>query len=222
MSYMLIIALSPVLALALYIYQKDRYDREPPSLLIKLFIYGCIIVIPVYFVEKFLSAFNIFNSPLYQAFIVAGFTEELFKYIAVRRGAFNSIHYNEKLDGIIYCVFVSLGFAAVENVIYVLFRSNNPLYVGISRGIFAIPAHMLFGVTMGYYLSMAKFAKTRESFFSLQALLMPLILHGIYDYILMSGAYGFFGIFIVFVIILWRINLVRLNRYVRESREGIE
>lgn len=219
---MLIIALAPVLALGIYVYQKDRYDREPPSLLLKLFLSGCIIVIPVYFVERFLSAFNFNNSALYQAFIIAGLTEELFKYAAVKRVAFNSKYYNEKLDGIIYSVFVSLGFAAVENIIYVLFRSSNYLYVGINRALFAVPAHMLFAITMGYYISIIKFSRSRIAFYSIMALLMPVMLHGIYDFILMSGTYGFFGIFIIFVLYLWRINMVRLNRYVMESREGIK
>jgi hypothetical protein len=81
---------------------------------------------------------------------------------------------------------------------------------------------MLFAITMGYYLSLAKFSRGQEISrrFFLRALYIPIILHGTYDYILMSKMVGFFLIFILFVFYLWRVNLNRLNRYVSESRVG--
>ncbi|WP_243116409.1 PrsW family intramembrane metalloprotease [Fonticella tunisiensis] len=216
---MIVVAIAPSLALILYIYQKDRYDREPPLLLFFLFIFGIFIALPVYYVEKFLASlyYNIF----YHAYIVAGFTEESFKYAVVRRYAYSNKHYDEKLDGIIYCVFVSLGFATAENVLYVINGDINYLYTGITRALFAVPAHMLFAITMGYYLSIAKFSKRRVVSIgcSVKSLLVPILLHGTYDYILFLRQYGVFPIFILFVVYLWRINLKRLNEYVRESRE---
>ncbi len=220
MINMLIIAISPTLALLFFIYQKDRYDREPPGLLFKLFIFGALSVIPVYFIERFLTVLNFYNSPLYTAFIVAGLTEETFKYIIVIYVAYKSRHYDEKLDGIVYSVFVSLGFAGVENILYVLSSGASYISTGATRAIFSVPAHMLFAITMGYYLSLAKFSRGHgvSKRYSLRALYVPIILHGIYDYILMAKMVGFFVIFILFVFYLWRVNLNRLNRYVIESR----
>lgn len=216
------IALAPTIALAFYIYQKDRHDREPVTLLLKLFTFGALTVIPVYFIEMLLSSFNIFRgiiSAAFTAFIVAGITEEYFKRLVVIRFACRNRNYDEKLDGIVYCVFSSLGFATVENLMYVLGRANNTIYTGITRGIFAVPAHMLFGITMGYYLSLSKFAKDehhKKSYFR-RSLYIPVILHGIYDFILLSRFTYLMIAFIAFVLYLWRTNLVRLNEYVEDS-----
>jgi RsiW-degrading membrane proteinase PrsW (M82 family) len=221
MIEMLIVAVAPSAALLLFIYQKDRYDREPPSLLFKLFIFGCFSVIPAYFIERFLSFF-IGGFVVLQAFIVAGLTEESVKYFIVRKASYKSRFYDEKLDGIIYCVFVSLGFATIENILYLIKANIGFMYTGVTRAIFAVPAHMLFAITMGYYLSLAKFSnnKATEESFMVKALLVPVVLHGIYDYILMSRLYSIFPIFLLFVVFLWRFNLKKLNRYVNESRIG--
>lgn len=219
MVKMLLIALAPAIALMAFIYQKDRYDREPPLMLLKLFIFGILIVIPVYFIEKYLMAIG-GGSAVFQAFVVAGLTEESFKLLVVYKETFFSKAYDEKLDGIVYAVFASLGFAAAENIMYVLSGGQHYIYTGITRALFSVPAHMLFAITMGYYLSLSKFSGNwfLRRFFKFEALLIPVILHGIYDYILISKVYGFLVLFIIFVIFLWRFNLKRLNKYVSESK----
>lgn len=217
---MLLLAIAPSLALLIFIYQKDRYDREPPKLLLKLFFLGILATIPVYFIEKYLMNYG-YQSALYQAIIVAGLTEEFTKFAIVINVAFKSRYYDEKLDGIVYCVFTSLGFATAENLLYIFSVSNNFLYTGITRAILSVPAHMLFAITMGYYLSLAKFAKNRilSLVFLIEALIMPIMLHGAFDYILISKFYGYFIVLIIFVIYLWRINLKRLDFYVKEAKE---
>jgi protease PrsW len=222
MLKMVIVAIAPSIALLIFIYQKDRYDREPSRLLFKLFTYGILCTIPVYFIELLLSNYNT-TSTFYHAFVIAGFVEELFKFLIVLSAAFNVSQYNEKLDGIVYCVFVSMGFATAENILYVLNRQPDYLYTGISRGIFAVPAHALFAISMGYYLSLAKFSRgtTKLNIYLFKALTIPIILHGIYDYILISKMFGFLIIFILFVIYLWRVNLKKLDMYVRESKNNL-
>lgn len=222
MLKMLIVAIAPSIALLIFIYQKDRYDREPSRLLLKLFIYGILCTVPVYFAELYLSSLNT-TSAFYHSFVVAGFVEELFKFLILISFAYNTNHYNEKLDGIVYSVFTSMGFATAENILYVLNRQLDYLYTGISRAIFAVPAHALFAITMGYYLSLAKFApdQSKSNMYMLKALIMPIILHGIYDYILISKMFGFFIIFTGFVIYLWKVNLKKLDIYVRESKDNI-
>jgi len=222
-----IIAIAPGLALALAIYFTDRYDREPLGLLVKVFIFGALSVIPTALVERILSSFNVFGGVLsaaYTAFIVAGLTEEFFKRGVVLRTAYFHRAFDEKLDGIIYAVFSALGFATIENIMYVVFRfSANPT-VGLYRGVLSVPAHMLFGVTMGYYLSLSKFALNEEirKNYLRKALTVPLIFHGIFNFILMSKIPVLMILFLPFVAFLWAINLKRLNEYTRESKNTYE
>jgi RsiW-degrading membrane proteinase PrsW (M82 family) len=218
------LAIAPVIALIIYLYQKDRHNIEPMNLLIYLFFSGSLSAIPVYFVEKLLFFFNIFHgfaSSLYTAFVIAGGVEEYFKRLIVIKLAYDNKSYDEKLDGIVYCGFSALGFAAVENIIYVLGGMNDSLYMSITRGIFSVPAHMLFGITMGYYLSLSKFSKTekirrlnyRKSYF------IPVLLHGIYDFILISHLTNLLIIFVLFLIYLWKNSLDKLNEYVEDSKK---
>ena len=219
-----VIAVLPGIALALAAYLTDRFDREPLSLLGKVFLFGALSVIPTALVEGILSRFNIFIGVIgiaYTAFIVAGFTEELIKRFVVMKFAFKNPAFNEKLDGIIYAVFASLGFATAENIIYVVFRFATNPYVGLSRGIFSVPAHMLFAVTMGYYLSLSKFCiypKLSRVYYR-KALTVPLVLHGIFDFILMYGNGFVFLVFFPFIIYLWVTNLRKLNIYYKDSKE---
>ena len=90
----------------------------------------------------------------YTAFVVAGFTEELMKYLAFYFFFWQERNFNEKFDGIIYAVYISLGFAAVENILYVF---SGGMGVGFVRAFTAVPAHALFGISMGYYFGLARF-----------------------------------------------------------------
>jgi protease PrsW len=219
MIKMILIAIAPSLALLIFIYQKDRYDREPPKLLLKLFLLGAFSTIPVYFIERFLITYINYNA-FFKAYIIAGFSEESIKFIIVISIAFASHHYDEKLDGIVYCVFTSLGFATAENLLYILSQTSNLIYTGLTRALLSVPAHMLFAITMGYYLSLAKFSdnKKHASMFLINALLIPILLHGTFDFILMSRVYGFLFILIAYVIYLWKINLKRLNYYATDAK----
>ncbi len=218
-----IIAITPGIALALSVYFTDRYDKEPLSLLLKVFVLGALSVIPTAIVERFLSSFNIFGgllSAAFTAFIVAGMTEEFFKRAVVLRTAFPSKAFDEKLDGIVYATFSALGFATVENIMYVVFRFTANPHIGIYRGVFSVPAHMLFAVTMGYYLSLAKFAHTKKDYkMNLRkAFVVPALLHGGFNFILMANIPAVFFVFIPYVVYLWIINLRKLNEYYIESK----
>ncbi|MBV1756660.1 MAG: PrsW family intramembrane metalloprotease [Dethiosulfatibacter sp.] len=220
---LIVTAVTPGIALAIIIYLIDRYDREPVGLLVKTFIGGAIIVIPTIFLESFLSGLNIFGGLLgvaYTSFIVAGFSEEFFKRTVVMKVAYNHVAFDEKLDGIIYCVIASLGFATVENIMYVVFRFPDVETVGLYRAFLSVPAHMLFGITMGYYLSLAKFCSNpnkKREFYS-KSLYIPMILHGTFNFILLSGDAYLMFIFIPYIYYLWRENIKKLNKYYQESK----
>lgn len=221
---LVIIAITPVIALAIGIYLVDRYDREPWKLLMRVFILGALSVIPIIFIQRVLLSINIFSrifSVIYSAFVVAGLTEEYFKRAVVMYGAYNDENFNEKLDGIVYSVFAALGFAMVENIMYVVLRYTGNYYVGFMRGILSVPAHMLFGITMGYYLSLSKYSEDPKlkSYYYKRSLIMPVLLHGMFNFILMAKIPILMTVFIPYVVYLWIVNLKKLNKYTRDSKD---
>lgn len=230
---LVLLAVAPGLAIALGFYFVDRYDREPIGLLLKLFFLGVFVTLPTIFLEKLLTRFlpyfdlitddNAFLIHILKvawvAFIVAAFSEEFFKRLVVFAVAYRHSAFNEKFDGIIYSVFVALGFATLENILYVVgYRSYE---VGISRAVISVPGHMLFAVIMGYYISLAKYATTnkcRRHYFR-QSLLMPIIFHGLFDFILMINITWLIPFFIVFLVLLWTVGIKKINEYYKESKE---
>ncbi len=224
---LIILAVAPAIALVFFIYSFDKYEKEPISLLFKVFSFGALSVIPIVFVEDMLMSFNIFSglfSAFYISFIVAGFTEEFFKRLIVMKIAFNTRHYSEKLDGIVYSAIASLGFAAVENIMYVAVSFKDDISVGITRAFLSVPAHMLFGITMGYYLSLSKYAKSEKEMkkYYNKSLIVPMVLHGTFNFILLSNHPLLILIFIPYLIYLWTVNIKRLRFYQRESKLELE
>lgn len=225
LSQPLLIAIAPGIALALLVYLADWREREPLRLLVKLFALGFISVIPTALIEMFLLRVNPFTGILsiaFIAFLVAGLTEELVKRHVVLRYAMGSPEFNERLDGIIYSVFVALGFATAENIEYVVFAFASNPYVGLYRGVVSVPAHMLFAITMGYYISLSKFSVEPQlrNAYLLKSLTVPFLLHGIFDFILMAQMDLLLLAFIPFIIYLWATNIKKLNSYYRDSKNN--
>jgi len=216
-------AITPGIAFGLLFYFFDRHDREPIRILLKVFIMGIFSVIPTIFIENILSNFNVFPGILgigYTAFIVAGLTEEFMKRQVVLKTVYFNPVFDEKLDGIVYCVMSALGFATIENILYIVFRFSDVESIGFYRAIISVPAHMLFAVTMGYYLSLSKFALTPEEsqFYLKKSLAVPAVLHGIFDFILMSQIAILMVLFVPFIIYLWINNFKKLNMYYADSK----
>ncbi len=136
----------------------------------------------------------------YNAFLVAGFTEELFKFLALYLLIWKNPNFNEKFDGIVYAVFISLGFAAIENIMYV---SSGGAGVALTRAVTAVPAHALFGITMGYFFGIAHMDPARRNAYLARAFAVPFVLHGAYDFILMSKEPFMLLLFIPFLIWLY-------------------
>ncbi len=184
------LALAPALTIVFYIYLKDKYEREPIKLLLKNFALGASasIIITVVFgtigklIYPITDPLSIFQQFI-KAFILVALVEEFSKYIIVRYVAQKNKEFNEPFDGIVYAVMVSMGFAALENVLYVVqFGMEN----GIIRAFTAVPAHATFGILMGYYMGKAKFAKTRKETIrlNLTGLIIAVAFHGLYDFFL--------------------------------------
>jgi protease PrsW len=216
---LILIALAPAIMLLFYVNYRDKYDKEPAWLLILCVIAGAFTVIPILFIENLLSLpaswMRGYLNAGWNAFVVAAFTEELFKYIAVMLIVWRSRHFNEQFDGIVYAVFVSMGFAMVENVLYVM---NGGLGVAFMRALTAVPAHAIFGISMGYYIGRARFNKEKRNVFLLIAIAMPIFLHGLYDFILMSQMPFFLLFFVVYMYVLYRQGLRRMRQLSNDSR----
>lgn len=218
------LALIPVIVLVVFLLVIDRHEREPARLLGKVFLYGMLSSIPILVIEMFLLRFNVFTGILgimFQAFIVAGLTEEFMKRLVVMKVAFRHPAFNEKMDGIIYCSFAALGFAAAENIMYLASYFQDTPSVALYRAIFSVPGHMLFAVTMGYYLALAKYAQSpgmSRDYYS-KSLLYPVLLHGTFNTILSLNLPILF-VFVPFIIFLWIYNMKKLNAFYKESKRN--
>lgn len=221
---LLVLSVLPVVVLALYVYRKDRMQKEPLGMLLKAFAMGMLSVLPAVALESALSLGNpglpVLDG-LYDGFVVAGFSEELCKLVMLYWAVWKSRHFDEYFDGIVYATFVSLGFACVENVGYVFGAEDyaSAFQTGTMRAVLSVPGHFLFGVAMGYFFGRAKFEPARRKGHMVKALVMPWLLHGTYDALLMvpesMGSDLLTGVlFVVFVwfdIKLWKIGLRKLN-----------
>ncbi|MEZ5072218.1 MAG: PrsW family glutamic-type intramembrane protease [Bacteroidales bacterium] len=208
----LVASLAPVLIILVYVYIRDKYEKEPAGLLLTALVAGALITLPVVIVEGFFSGLRpddgTLGAAFYRAFVVAAFTEELFKFAALYLLIWKRPAFNEQFDGIVYAVFVSLGFAAVENVLYV---TGSGYQTALLRALTAVPAHAIFGVTMGYYLGIARrYEEVRKSFLW-KALALPVLLHGIYDFILMSGIPWLLFGFVIYVGYLYKSGFRRIR-----------
>ncbi len=210
---LLVLAVAPVFIAAFYIYIRDKYEKEPWGLLLTGLFFGIFITVPIVRFELVMTAImpeggRIFEA-FYLSFAVASFVEELMKFIVLFALIWLNRNFNEPFDGIVYSVFVSLGFALFENILYVFNEELGGLDTALLRAVFSVPAHGLFGVMMGFYLAKGKFylsgqlTKGQSRFYSVfMAFFLPFILHGIYDFILLASI-PLFPFFMLFLLYLW-------------------
>jgi RsiW-degrading membrane proteinase PrsW (M82 family) len=183
--FLLALALAPGAVIGLYIYIKDKYEREPIRLVVLSFFLGVISTL-VTFIISFPVSWLIpideknLTEQAIHAFLLVALIEEFSKFIFVRWVLYPNKNFNEPFDGIVYAVSVSLGFAGFENILYVM-NSDNGLATGIMRMFTAVPAHATFAVLMGYYLGRAK-CETGKSYLAWSGLAAATLFHGAYDY----------------------------------------
>ncbi|HOM36011.1 MAG TPA: PrsW family glutamic-type intramembrane protease [Bacteroidales bacterium] len=217
------LAIAPVVIILFSIYISDSYNREPIGLLLLTLFAGMLAVIPVLIAGVVLSVFEGFfyskvDLAFFQSFIQAGFIEELFKFLAVLLLIWRNKNFDEKYDGIVYAVFVSMGFALVENILYVF---GYGMGTGIIRAFTAVPAHAIFGISMGYYLGLAKFKPSRRSTYLALAFIVPWMLHGFYDFILFLEIDWLLIIFVIYLIFLYIFGLNRIIKLYKTKKQII-
>lgn len=217
MINLLMISVSPIFIVLIYIYIKDKYEKEPKKFALKSCIYGMFLTIPIIFTENFIQTFIPLESKFYSAYMafgVAGLIEEGYKFLLFLLLIYKNKNYNEPFDGILYAVFISLGFACIENIAYVLNPIIGGFKTGFLRSIFSIPAHAMFGVYMGYFISRYKFLNGK---YIILSLIYSIIIHGLYDLTLFVH-FNYDGIiFILIYIFICISSIFMMKNYIKLS-----
>jgi len=205
----LLLAIFPPILIAYYIYKKDKYEKEPRSLVVKSFLFGCVGVIPAIFLELFLD--GVFPTLFLSVFLGIAFIEELVKYFFLKEYLFSKADFNEPMDGIVYAVMISLGFATVENIGYVLNHPGQEINIALMRMFTAIPLHAVCGVILGYFVGLAKFSENKKILLY-KGLFFATLVHGLYNYFLFLGQGVIFSIIALVVAVYYSKKAIKLHQ----------
>jgi RsiW-degrading membrane proteinase PrsW (M82 family) len=219
-----IAAIVPVVFIASLFYFLDR-NREPVKVVIWAFLLGMVSVLLLLFIlmfnpiprppldGRFVSSFVV-------SFYHAGFYEELAKYLVFMIGLSSHRHFDEWYDGILYGVMIGLGFGFVENIQYFdRYLTEMGSRIVIVRSLFSMPMHALLGGVMGFYIGKAKFTPRRHKVvsFLLLALLFPVLLHGLFDFVIFIYSLNMKLLAIPIVLFMW----IRVLSMKRISQKGL-
>ncbi|MBQ9339201.1 MAG: PrsW family intramembrane metalloprotease [Paludibacteraceae bacterium] len=185
-------AILPAFLLVLYIWLRDKWQREPLSQIVKGVLYGVFSAGIAMLLEGVISGLGFTPEThsiiggFWKAFVGAAMPEEAAKLLMLWLLLRNNPYFDERFDGIVYACCVGMGFAGTENILYLISNINEWESVAVSRAIFAVPGHFMFAVVMGYYYSQVAF---RDLSFTKRSRIfwMPVILHGIYDGLLFAA-----------------------------------
>lgn len=225
--YLTIAAVLPAVYLLVQVYHLDRLEREPLGLLVRLVFGGIISTLLAVVTEELgsllLDTYFESGTVLYRVlmyFVVVGLSEEGFKYLMLKKRTWNNPNFNCQFDGVVYAVFTSLGFALWENIKYVY---SYGFATAVVRAVTAVPGHGAFGVFMGVFYGMAKRWDNsnypgRSRTCRRLAVIVPMLLHGAYDFLATDEKLGFSWVFFGFVVLLFVFANRLLRRQAREDR----
>ena len=224
-TFLLFLSVLPSIALGVMIYKKDIVEKESPGLLFKLFLGGAIgsviltlllstVLEPI--IPDLEDSNNNFIYLAINTFFKVALVEEFSKWIFLKKITWKNKEFNYIYDAIVYAVFVALGFATIENIIYVL-GSEGGISIAILRAILSVPGHAFDGVFMGYYYGLAKQAKINDNIKLFKrnmifSLLIPVVFHFIFDYLLLSENSILLILYLVFIILLYINAFKRINK----------
>ncbi|MEI7024578.1 glutamic-type intramembrane protease PrsW [Paenibacillus sp. y28] len=208
-------AVTPGIALLAYFYLKDRYEPEPIYMVLRVFLFGVLLVFPTIVLQRTLVLATSEN-PFWYAFVISAGLEEFMKWFVMYFIVYKLAAFDEPYDGIVYAVAVSLGFATLENTIYI-FLNDSSFSTILYRAFLPVSGHALFGVTMGYYLGKAKFNPPAHRRLILLALFLPILWHGLYDYILLRFQTHWIWLILPLMAFMWGKSLYKVNQANRES-----
>lgn len=226
-EFLLLLALIPGLLILFIIYTSDRIEREPIGLILKLVFFGVLSTIPAIILESIITkliveplSFSQLTYAIANGFLCAALSEELVKLFFLRLGTWKRQEFNFHYDAVVYSVSVSLGFAMLENVLYVF---QNGIATGVMRAICSVPLHAFCGVFMGFHYGNAKKAEItcdnalkRKSLWN--AWLVPFLIHGAFDALLMHGSGLAILVFLVFLAGLYVFSIKKIRYCVANDR----
>lgn len=225
MSYLLWFGLVPPLLLLLYIYHIDKIEKEPPKLLLRLFLFGIFAVIPAMFLElageAILTALNIpVTSYLYlflMYFVVVAFAEELSKRCVGVGLTYKREEFDYQFDAVVYCAAAALGFACAENVLYLFVDGAQVAWGRL------IPIHAICGIFMGHYVGLAKSAaragdSVGRIMFNFLSVFIPVLIHGFYDFSLSTENEDMLVANFVFTVVITIIAFFSLHSYAKKDK----
>ena len=210
---LLLVTILPSILIILFFVNSDKF-KEPKSEIIKVFIFGILITIPAYILNTFLGDFWYNNTKVSQnlisSFLTAAPVEEGLKLSILYYFVYKMKDFNEPVDGIVYGVTASLGFATLENIYYVYLLADHfqttSMALAVVRSFSAVPAHAVFGIFMGYFFMKYSFIKKGDNLFF--AFIVPFVLHGCYNLFIASN----FFVSLSLVIIAWIVALRLFSR----------
>lgn len=202
-------SLAPTLALMSFFYLKDKFEAEPLSNVLRAFIYGALLVFPLMFIQYAFNAEGVGQEPFIKSFFLTGLLEEFFKWFVFIYTVYKYTKFDTVYDGIVYGVSISLGFATIENILYLF---SYGVEYAFGRALFPVSSHALFGVMMGFYMGKAKLAKTTRRSSLFIGLALPVIAHGTYDFILATIQKNWVYFLIPFMILLWMYGMRKVKQ----------
>ena len=217
---LLLATILPSILIILFFVNSDKF-KEPKSQIIKIFIFGILITIPAYILNTFLGDFWYNNTAvsesLISSFLTAAPVEEGLKLSILYYFVYKMKDFNEPLDGIVYGVTASLGFATLENIYYVYLLADyfetTSMALAIARSFSTVPAHAVFGIFMGYFFMKYAFIKKGDNLFF--AFVIPFVLHGCYNLFISSNFYAA----MLLIIISWIVALRMFSRLKKTQKK---
>lgn len=208
---MLLLSVLPSIILFVVVWRGDRYEKEPPKLLVKLFLLGALTTVSAFIIELLFSDFILGSCDpqgmlflIIDNFLVVAVAEEAGKYFVLKKVTWKHPAFNYTFDAVVYAVTVSLGFATLENMLYLV---DGGFGTAVMRALFSVPGHFIDALYMGYYYGFARYSEAfgderlRKKYLR-QAFIVPVLIHGFYDFCLSTEYWGFILIFLVFEIVI--------------------
>ncbi|MFI5133502.1 MAG: PrsW family intramembrane metalloprotease [Chitinophagales bacterium] len=190
-----VLGAAPGIAICIFIFYRDFYNKEPARNLIFSFFLGCLAILPAIGFEtafpslsdKVIKTFTASTSEIaIFTYLIVGFSEEFSKFLGLRLYSYTQKAFDEPFDGIVYAIMVGMGFATVENIMYVYNAQDMDL--AIKRMFLSVPAHATFAVIMGYFVGKAKFNPGNSFMLMLTGLLLAIFFHGTFDFFVFLNA----------------------------------
>ncbi|MCR5179070.1 MAG: PrsW family intramembrane metalloprotease [Lachnospiraceae bacterium] len=223
-----LLAVLPSIVLFVIVWKGDKIEKEPPKLLLKLFFFGMLTTASAIIIglactgitKMFISEESMLYIVL-DNFIFTALVEEGGKYFVLKKCTWKHKAFNYTFDAVLYAVVVSLGFATLENILYLI---DEGVGLALMRGLLSVPGHVIDAIYMGCYYGIARYEAARgnvkQSGTELKkALLIPVLLHGFYDFCLSSGRDVFLLVFLVFEII---ITILAIKKFKKLSKGDTE